>query len=186
MWISEPWGHPGSWSDLAAMAAATPCGEHRSSGCKKMQDTGPESWDAYEKNDVSEPRLLHLPMCRKTLNSLTWGIWFSLIHKNTLMFRLALCCKLLYNLTPSSPLLEQFSQGYLRCCLLGLSPKNFCWIKRNSQLLGCIYFFSQQTQNRNNIVTNSIKTLKMVHITKENSFNKCFEKQKQKQKKLYH
>ena len=134
MWISEPWGHPGSWSDLAAMAAATPCGEHRSSGCKKMQDTGPESWDAYEKNDVSEPRLLHLPMCRKTLNSLTWGIWFSLIHKNTLMFRLALCWKLLYNLTPSSPLLEQFSQGYLRCCLLGLSPKNFHQIKHNSQL----------------------------------------------------
>ena len=50
------------------------------------------------------------------------------------MFRPALCCKLLYNLTPPPASLEQFSQGYLRCCLLGLSPKNFHQIKHNSQL----------------------------------------------------
>ena len=38
---------------------------------------------AYQRNDFSEPRLLHLPIQRKVLNSLTWDIWFSLIHKNT-------------------------------------------------------------------------------------------------------
>ena len=52
----------------------------------------------------------------------------------------ALCCK-----TPiysSSPLTssEQFSQGYLHCWLLGLSPQYVCWLKHNSQLLGRKYF----------------------------------------------
>jgi len=44
---------------------------------------------------------------------------------------------------PPHPLasLEQFSQGYLRCYLLGLSPKNSHQIKYNSQLLGRAYFF---------------------------------------------
>ena len=32
----------------------------------------------------------------------------------------ALCCKLLYNLASPPTSWEQFSQGYLRCCLLGL------------------------------------------------------------------
>ena len=32
----------------------------------------------------------------------------------------ALGCKFLYNLTPPHNSWEQFSQGYLRCCLLGL------------------------------------------------------------------
>ena len=41
-----------------------------------------------------EPRLLHFPIHRKELNSLTWDIWFSLSNNNLLMFRLpALCCK---------------------------------------------------------------------------------------------
>ena len=49
----------------------------------KHRQEASESWDAYERNDSSEPRLLHLPIYRKALNSLTWAIWFSLIHKNT-------------------------------------------------------------------------------------------------------
>ena len=54
----------------------------------------PDSWGAYQRNDFSEPRLLHLPIHRKVPNSLTWDIWFSLIYQNLLMFRLlALCCK---------------------------------------------------------------------------------------------
>ena len=48
----------------------------------------------------SSPRLSHLPIHRKALNSLAWDIWFSLTNNNHLMFKpLALCCKLLYNLT---------------------------------------------------------------------------------------
>ena len=35
-----------------------------------------DSWGAYDKNDFSEPRLLHCPIHRKALNSLTWDNWF--------------------------------------------------------------------------------------------------------------
>ena len=38
----------------------------------------PDSWGAYQRNDFSEPRLLHLPIVRKVLTSLIWSIWFSL------------------------------------------------------------------------------------------------------------
>ena len=50
---------------------------------KHRQLTISESWDAHERNDFSQPRLLHLPIYRKALNSLTWDSWFSLIHRNT-------------------------------------------------------------------------------------------------------
>ena len=46
----------------------------------------PDSWGAYQRNDFSEPRLLHLPIHRKALNSLTWNIWFSLIKSDLLRF----------------------------------------------------------------------------------------------------
>ena len=36
----------------------------------------------YQRDDFSEPRLLHLPIYRKMLNSLTWEIWFSLFKLN--------------------------------------------------------------------------------------------------------
>ena len=36
-----------------------------------------------EMSDFRMPRLLHLPIHRKALNSLTFGVWFCLIHKNT-------------------------------------------------------------------------------------------------------
>ena len=42
----------------------------------------PDSWGAAERDDFSEPRHLHLSTHREALNSLIWGIWFSLIHKN--------------------------------------------------------------------------------------------------------
>ena len=50
----------------------------------------------------------------------------------------SLCCKNLY-IYPRSPLTswEQFSQGYLRCCLPGLSP-NFA----PNKTLGCAIFSS--------------------------------------------
>ena len=57
------------------------------------------------------------------------------------MFKLpSFVVKLLYNLTLPLTSLEQFSQDYLRYCLLGLTPKNFHLIKHNSQLLGCDCF----------------------------------------------
>ena len=53
----------------------------------------PDSSGAYQRNDFSEPRLFHLPIYRKALNSLTWDIWFSLtiiVWRSQLP---ALCCK---------------------------------------------------------------------------------------------
>ena len=109
---------------------------HRgSSGCEN-RILATNNWGAYPRNDFSAPRPLHLPIHRKVLGSLTWDIWFSLIYGNLLTLDyLPSVAKLLYNLAPPLASLEQFSQGYLRCCLLGLSPKNFHWIKYNSTFI---------------------------------------------------
>ena len=40
-------------------------------------NSGYEKYPADQRHDCSEPRLLHLPIHRKVLNSLTWCIWFS-------------------------------------------------------------------------------------------------------------
>ena len=42
----------------------------------KHRILAPDSWDTYQRNDFSEPRLLHLPTYRKVLNSLTWNTDF--------------------------------------------------------------------------------------------------------------
>ena len=102
----------------------------------KHRQLASESWDAYERNEFSEPKLLHLPIYRKALNSLTWDIWFSLIHKNT--FDVQTTCPLLKTSPPA--FLEEFYQGYLRCYLRDSCLKNFHQIKHSSQLLGCDYF----------------------------------------------
>ena len=115
---------------------------------KTPRTLAPDSWDAYERNDFSEPRLLHLSIHRKGLNSLTWAIWFSLINGNLLIFRLpASCCKLLYNLIPPFHLQPSCLLGAVLSGLLErLSPKleiskNSHQRKYNSQLPGCDYFF---------------------------------------------
>ena len=60
----------------------------------KHRTPAPESRGADHGNDFSEPRLLHLPIHKKVLNSLIWDIWFSLINNNLLKFGLpVLCCK---------------------------------------------------------------------------------------------
>ena len=47
---------------------------------EKTQDPGPRE----PRNDFSEPKLLHLPIPRKVLNSLTGDICFSFINSNLL------------------------------------------------------------------------------------------------------
>ena len=55
---------------------------------------------------------------------------------------LALCAKLLHNLVPPSP--QSSSLGFSWDALsLFWNPKNFCWLKHNSKLLGCAQFLSQ-------------------------------------------
>ena len=97
---------------------------------KKKQNRipAPESWDSCKRTGFSEPRLLHLPLHSKAQNFFIWHTWFPIIN-NFLKFRLpASCCKLLHNLTPP-PLpythtsSDNFSQGHLRCYLLGLTPQ---------------------------------------------------------------
>ena len=67
---------------------------------KQRRTMAPESWDAQERNDFSESRLLRLPIHRNALNSLTWDIWFSL----TIIFwcsnYLPFVAQLLFNLAP--------------------------------------------------------------------------------------
>ena len=133
MCISELWGPLGRRTtcgccNLAATRLQPLCmvstEELRMWKCRIL---APDSGDAYERNDFNKPRLLHPHIHRKVLNSLTWDIWFSLIHKNT--FDVETTCPLFTNfcitwlLLPTPTLSGQFSQGYLRCSLLGLSPK---------------------------------------------------------------
>ena len=113
----------------------------RNSGCEKHKIQAPYSWEAYERSDFSDPWLLHLPIHRKALNSLTWDIWFPSIHKNT--FDAQATCRLLHiSKEPDSSrcLLRAVHSGLLECCLLGLSSKNFHQIKYNAQLFGQHYF----------------------------------------------
>ena len=81
-----------------------------------------DSWDIYTRNDFSEPRLLHLSIHRKVLSSLTWDVWFSLIHKNAFKIQayLSFLWQILYNLTSSTASSKKFFQSLLICCSLFL------------------------------------------------------------------
>ena len=73
-WASEPWGNSRRKEYLPSsnhQTAATSCGPWRSSGCEKHRRLALNSWGAYQRNDFSEPRLWHLLIHRKALNSLT-------------------------------------------------------------------------------------------------------------------
>ena len=93
---------------------------------KKHRILSPESWGAHQRNDFSEPRLLHLPIRRKALNSLTCDVWFSLINGNLLMFRLpGLCSKNSCVSWFPTCLFWAVPQNDLRGHVPGLSPQ-FC------------------------------------------------------------
>ena len=111
-----------------------------SSGCENRR-LALDRWAAYERNGFSKPRLLHLAIHRKSLNSLTSDICFFLIN-NLLMFRLpSPCCKLLYNLTPPPAPQNRSLRVTWNAISWVWSPKNSHQIKHNSPLLGCEYFF---------------------------------------------
>ena len=104
----------------------------------KIQDTGPDSWGIYQRNDFSEPRLLYLPIQRKALN-LGYLVFF---NNNLLMFRLpTLCCKTSVTwLLPSLPWSSSLRVTW-DAVSWTWSPKNSHWIKHNSQFLDCEYSF---------------------------------------------
>ena len=109
-WAGEPWGNSGL-KRIPAIQQPSDCSHSlrwalRKLGMWKHRILAPESWGAYQRNDFSEPRLLHLPRQRKALNSLPWEIWFSLFNNNFLMFPIT--CPSLQNsyiswLLPSPP-----------------------------------------------------------------------------------
>lgn len=79
------------WRQMAACCQAlSHCG-HPDGGTLRELRLGTnrmlalESQGAYQRNDLSEPRLWHLPIHWKVLNSLTWDVWFSLINTTLLM-----------------------------------------------------------------------------------------------------
>ena len=105
---------------------------------RKHQILALQSWGAYQWNDFNEPRLLHLPIHRKALNCLTWDIWFSFMNSKLSMFwPPGLCGR---NSYISWMLFGTVPQSHLRGCIQGLNPQKVCRIKRNSQLLGCVFF----------------------------------------------
>ena len=85
---------------------------------KVNNETGlaPESWCAYERNELSEYRGLLLLIHRKP-SSLPWSLIFDV---QTACF---LCCKLVGSLTSPPASWEQFSQSYWDAVSQVLSPK---------------------------------------------------------------
>ena len=71
----------------------------------RKQDLAPGSWSAYEGNEFSEPRGLHLPIHR-ILTSLTWYLIFDVQTAGSLGG------KLVHSLTSPLASLEQLSQSH--------------------------------------------------------------------------
>ena len=93
----------------------------------------PDSWGAYERNEFSESRDLHLPIHRM-LNSLTWYLIFDV------QTAYLLCCKFVHSLTSAPASLEQFSQSYCDAVSQAQSHIHCHW-KNDSPLSGCDYMF---------------------------------------------
>ena len=115
---------------------ATAYGEPWATQDVETQDPDPRELRHTAQERCQPARLLNLPIHGKALNSnpLTWIIWFALIYKKTFDIEdhRPFVANLLYSLAPTSTSSERCSQGHLRCCLQGPSPKNFHQIKHNS------------------------------------------------------
>ena len=83
-WACDPWGNSGRKKYLVSSShqpVATPHSEPwGNSGCENSGYWPKIAGGADQRNDFSEPRLLHLPMHRNVLNFLKWDVWFSLIY----------------------------------------------------------------------------------------------------------
>ena len=92
-----------------------------------------ESWRPYHRSGFREPRPLHLPadMHQTPLSSF---LFLAVIFCSYLPSVAKLLQVLTFPITSS----EYFSQGYLRCCLLGLSAP---FAPNKTELLGCALFF---------------------------------------------
>ena len=125
----------------------TPRGHWRS----EAQNAGPREPRRASKGGFQWAQTPCRPVHRKALNSLTWGVWFSFINSNRLMFQLLglLLQKLLYILTSPLPLLNSFLSVIWDAMSCTWNLREVCRIKHNSQLFRlCIFsFFSQQCKS---------------------------------------
>ena len=147
-------------------AAAAPVLKHpRRLRMRKHKILAPESWGADQKNDISEPGLLHLPMHRKVLNSLTGDLWISLSDSNFLMFCLSdLYCKNFCVSWFPPCLFRAVSQSCLRCCVPGLSPQ-FCLLNRTQfPTLRLCLFLSWQTELFAWILSFNIRAIVIISV----------------------
>ena len=76
MWAGEPWGSSGRKEHLLSDCSHSPCWALRR--IWKHRIMTPDSWGAYQRNDFSKPRHLHLPILRKALNYLRYLVFFNL------------------------------------------------------------------------------------------------------------
>ena len=94
---------------------------------RKHKIPAPDGWDACQRNDFSEPRLLHLPTHTIALNSLTSDTRFSLINSNSLKSWLpGLCCKNSHISWLLPHLFAAVSQSFLRSYLIPGFSLEFC------------------------------------------------------------
>ena len=114
----------------------------------KHRILAPDSWGAYQRNDFSEPRLLHLPIQSAKFLNLRYPVFFN--NNLTIIFchsdYLPFVAKLLYILAPPSPPRSSFLGVTWDAASRAWSPQYVPRIKHNSQLLGCEYFFSQHQE----------------------------------------
>ena len=112
------------------------------------------SWGAFQNNDLSEPRLLHLLIHRKALNPLRYLAFFK---SNLLMLQLpCLPCKISYIFCPyplqtlsTTPSATIASQSYLSYCVLGSSPQ-FCLLDKTTLNFHVVLFFFTSQQLKEN------------------------------------
>ena len=95
-----------------------------------------DSWGAYQRSDFSEPRLLHLPIHWKVLNSLTWDIRFSLPGIFCCSNYLVFVAKLLY-IWLLSYLFRVVLYNYWEAVSQAASPQNILKMKQFSTCRLC-------------------------------------------------
>ena len=119
----------------------------------KTQDTAPQlphSWDAYEKNDFNEPRLLHLPIRRKCwILNLRFLVFFDSQKHFWWSDNLPFVTNFYINWLFAAPCLLE---AVLLRLLELLSPGLEVLIKHNTQILGCDYILSQHSEAQNSPV----------------------------------
>ena len=149
----KPWENSG-WKQDACSQAVNHCSHPQ--GCtlrrlrmEKLRILGPDSWEAYQRNEFHEFQLLHPPRPSplhthsKVLKSLTRDIWFSSTNSNPLMVQWpgVLLQKLsrYHDLPPC--LFETVLSVIWDAVYWTWNVQEVHQIKHNSQLLGCAFFF---------------------------------------------